>query len=60
MFGYHFLLQEKIQQMRDEYRREVCSIAKKQDIEKSGLLRKIRDMRDEVKSQKVSPHIRII
>ena len=60
MFGYHFLLQEKIQQMRDEYRREVRSIVKKQDIEKSGLLRKIRDIHDEVKSQKVSPHTRII
>jgi hypothetical protein len=46
--------------MKDKHRRGIRTIVKKQGIEKSGLLRKIMGMLDEVISQEVSPCTRII
>ena len=60
MLGYHFCQQAKIEDIQEEHRREIESLKRQSDKEKARLLQKIRDMREEIISKKVSLNTRIM
>ena len=50
--GYHFLQQAKTEDIQEEHRREMEYLKRQSDKEKATLLQKIRDMREEIISER--------